>query len=129
MHQIVSRPQDTRLPAALNIITLATFAASLSARALDPVLPHVADEFGVAVNAVSIAHGTATFDAYGQWATQREMEDDGCVLVRPDRFVAYRSTSLAADPLTELRRVLTQILGKPGRTTDSADLGAVGLTA
>ncbi|MBA2402759.1 MAG: MFS transporter [Bradyrhizobium sp.] len=38
-----------RLPPALNIIALATFAASLSARALDPVLPHVAEDFGVSI--------------------------------------------------------------------------------
>ena len=38
-----------RLPPALNIITLATFAASLSARALDPVLPHVAEDFGISI--------------------------------------------------------------------------------
>jgi predicted MFS family arabinose efflux permease len=38
-----------RMPPVLDIIALATFAASLSARALDPVLPHVADEFGVSV--------------------------------------------------------------------------------
>jgi len=44
-----SRPHDQRLPPALNIIALATFAASLSARALDPVLPHVADDFGVSI--------------------------------------------------------------------------------
>src|SRR5882757_7485406 len=37
------------MPPALNIITLATFAASLSARALDPVLPHVADDFGISI--------------------------------------------------------------------------------
>jgi len=37
------------LPPALNIIALATFSASLSARALDPVLPHIADEFGVSI--------------------------------------------------------------------------------
>jgi predicted MFS family arabinose efflux permease len=36
-----------RMPPVLNVIALATFAASLSTRALDPVLPHVADEFGV----------------------------------------------------------------------------------
>jgi len=39
----------SRLPPALNIITLATFAASLSARALDPVLPHVADDFSISI--------------------------------------------------------------------------------
>src|SRR3984893_14255275 len=43
------RAQDQRLPPALNIIALATFAASLSVRALDPVLPHLADEFGVSI--------------------------------------------------------------------------------
>jgi predicted MFS family arabinose efflux permease len=39
----------SRLPPALNIIALATFAASLSARALDPVLPQIADDFGVTI--------------------------------------------------------------------------------
>jgi predicted MFS family arabinose efflux permease len=39
----------TPLPPALNIIAATTFAASLSGRALDPVLPHVADEFAVSI--------------------------------------------------------------------------------
>jgi len=43
------RSHEQRLPSALNIIELATFAASLSARALDPVLPHVADDFAVSI--------------------------------------------------------------------------------
>jgi predicted MFS family arabinose efflux permease len=38
-----------RMPPAINIISIATFAASLSARALDPVLPHIADEFSVSI--------------------------------------------------------------------------------
>lgn len=37
------------LPPVLNIIALTTFAASLSARALDPVLPHIAEDFGVSI--------------------------------------------------------------------------------
>jgi predicted MFS family arabinose efflux permease len=43
------QPRDQRMPPAINIIALATFAASLSTRALDPVLPHVADDFGVSI--------------------------------------------------------------------------------
>lgn len=39
----------TRMPPALNIIALATFSAALSARALDPVLPHVAEDFSVSI--------------------------------------------------------------------------------
>jgi predicted MFS family arabinose efflux permease len=37
------------MPPILNIIALATFAASLSTRALDPVLPHIADDFAISI--------------------------------------------------------------------------------
>jgi predicted MFS family arabinose efflux permease len=46
-HAALRSPE--RMPRAINIIAIATFAASLSARALDPVLPHVAGEFGVTI--------------------------------------------------------------------------------
>ena len=49
MPQAGRQPDDQRMPPAINIIALATFAASLSARALDPVLPHVAEDFGVSI--------------------------------------------------------------------------------
>ena len=49
MPQTGLRPPDQRMPPLLNIIALSTFAASLSARALDPVLPHIADEFTVGI--------------------------------------------------------------------------------
>jgi predicted MFS family arabinose efflux permease len=43
------RQRDQRLPPAINIIALTSFAASLSTRALDPVLPHVAADFGISI--------------------------------------------------------------------------------
>jgi predicted MFS family arabinose efflux permease len=49
MPQTGVRPHEPRMPPAINIIALANFAASLSARALDPVLPHIADEFGISI--------------------------------------------------------------------------------
>jgi predicted MFS family arabinose efflux permease len=52
MPESASRPHD-RMPPAINIIAIATFAASLSARALDPVLPHVADEFSISITAAA----------------------------------------------------------------------------
>jgi predicted MFS family arabinose efflux permease len=45
----------------LNIIALATFAASLSARALDPVLPHVADDFGVSIATAAVFSAVFAF--------------------------------------------------------------------
>jgi predicted MFS family arabinose efflux permease len=41
------------MPPIVNIIALASFAASLSSRALDPVLPHVAEDFGVSIAAAA----------------------------------------------------------------------------
>src|ERR1700675_4504981 len=41
------------MPPVLNIIALSTFAASLSGRALDPVLPHVASDFNVSIAAAA----------------------------------------------------------------------------
>jgi 2,4-dichlorophenol 6-monooxygenase len=89
----------------------------------------VGAEFGVTVNAVQIAHGTSTFDAYGDWARQREIEDNGCVLVRPDRFVAWRAVGELADPVAELRRVLAQILGRAPGERAAAGVRAAAATA
>ncbi|MFZ2156256.1 MAG: MFS transporter [Bradyrhizobium sp.] len=47
--QAGSPPHDSRIPPAINVIALASFSASLSARALDPVLPHIAEDFGVTI--------------------------------------------------------------------------------
>ncbi|MGY4289321.1 MFS family permease [Bradyrhizobium sp. LM2.7] len=49
MQQGEARPHEHSLPAALYVISGASFAAALSARALDPVLPHVAEDFGVSI--------------------------------------------------------------------------------
>ena len=48
------------MPPIVNIIALASFAASLSARALDPVLPHIAEDFSVSIaTAAGFASGFA----------------------------------------------------------------------
>jgi predicted MFS family arabinose efflux permease len=49
MPQSGLRPHQQRMPPVLNIIALVTFAANLSVRALDPLLPHVAEDFGVSI--------------------------------------------------------------------------------
>ncbi len=51
-------------------------------------------------------------DHTGDWARAREIGDAGCLLVRPDQHVAWRSVGLTPDPTADLRRVLTTILGK-----------------
>ncbi len=51
-------------------------------------------------------------DHSGDWARASEIADSGCLLVRPDHHVAWRSPRLTADPAADLARVLTLILGK-----------------
>lgn len=49
-------------------------------------------------------------DHTGDWARIREIPDTGCLLVRPDHHVAWRSTALVDNPANELTRVMTTIL-------------------
>jgi 2,4-dichlorophenol 6-monooxygenase len=51
-------------------------------------------------------------DHTGDWARAREIRDAGCLIVRPDQHVAWRSVDMAGDPLADLTRVFTAILGK-----------------
>jgi 2,4-dichlorophenol 6-monooxygenase len=56
------------------------------------------------------------------WAQARDVDADGAVLVRPDRKVAWRTTSMPDDPAAELGRVVELVLsgGVPG-TSDPAE--------
>jgi 2,4-dichlorophenol 6-monooxygenase len=51
-------------------------------------------------------------DFTGDWASIRQIRDNGVLLVRPDQHVAWRSAAIVDDPVAELRRVLTAVLGK-----------------
>jgi 2,4-dichlorophenol 6-monooxygenase len=44
------------------------------------------------------------------WLKQRGIGPDGAVLVRPDRYVGWRSLGASADPVSELRAALEGIL-------------------
>jgi 2,4-dichlorophenol 6-monooxygenase len=52
------------------------------------------------------------FDPRLAWQQYRGIERDGAVLVRPDRFIGWRSLRAAADPAHELANALQSILGR-----------------
>ena len=52
------------------------------------------------------------FDPRLAWEQCRGIGREGAVLVRPDRFVGWRSLGAAADPATELAAGLRRILGR-----------------
>jgi 2,4-dichlorophenol 6-monooxygenase len=75
----------------------------------------VAERLGVSIVPVVIGAGEAVQDLYFDWMKLREVEEDGCVLVRPDTHVAWRSATLQEDPGAELEQVMRQVLH---RTSD-----------
>ncbi|SFR29561.1 2,4-dichlorophenol 6-monooxygenase [Lentzea waywayandensis] len=71
-----------------------------------------ADRLGVPLRTVVIGPGRAVTDLYFDWSRLSGVDEDGAVLVRPDKHVAWRGTSLPADPEAELMSVLTTILSR-----------------
>jgi 2,4-dichlorophenol 6-monooxygenase len=69
----------------------------------------VAGELGVAIAALSVGMRQPNDDER-RWASKAKIDDRGCILVRPDRFIAWRSHDVPADPVQALRNVLTEIL-------------------
>jgi 2,4-dichlorophenol 6-monooxygenase len=50
-------------------------------------------------------------DHVGDWHRLRDIRDAGCILVRPDHHVAWRSQGPTSDPQADLTRALRAILG------------------
>ena len=63
------------------------------------------------IRIVKIGPRCAVEDHGGDWARASEIRDAGCLLVRPDQHVAWRSATLTANPQADLSRVLNAILG------------------
>lgn len=80
----------------------------------------VADEFGIQLAAVRIGPGGDVNDLYGDFARRSGIDEGGCLLVRPDQHIAWRSVSAAADPAAELRRVLGQVLDRSAAEREAA---------
>ncbi len=51
-------------------------------------------------------------DHSGDWARAKEVRDSGCLLVRPDHHVCWRSATLSSGPKANLLRVLRHILAR-----------------
>jgi 2,4-dichlorophenol 6-monooxygenase len=68
-------------------------------------------QFGVPIQAVSIGpSGCDAQDIYEEWRRASEVDEDGCVLVRPDMMVTWRSRSLSENPGADLTAVFERIL-------------------
>jgi 2,4-dichlorophenol 6-monooxygenase len=72
----------------------------------------VGEELGVEIDVRVIGPRQAYADHAGEWASVKEISDFGCLLIRPDHHVAWRSFQLVADPAAALRRAMQTVLAK-----------------
>jgi 2,4-dichlorophenol 6-monooxygenase len=71
----------------------------------------VTQRTGVPVAAFVIGPARDAHDIYDDWARAREVQESGCVLVRPDAHVAWRADAAVEDATAELSRAMERLLG------------------
>ena len=71
----------------------------------------VSHDLQVPLGTVIIGPGLEVTDIYYDWARGREVDEDA-LLVRPDKFIGWRSATLPDDPEQALRTALSSLLGR-----------------
>jgi 2,4-dichlorophenol 6-monooxygenase len=89
-----------------------TLITGVAGEAWERAAEKAAAELGVPVGTVVVGPGREVTDLYYDWAKLREVEEDGALLVRPDKHVAWRSMTMVDDPEGELRAALAKLLGR-----------------
>jgi 2,4-dichlorophenol 6-monooxygenase len=81
----------------------------------------VTSKLGVPVDVVTIGPaGSDAQDVYADWYRASEVEEDGCVLVRPDMYIGWRAKEAMAQASDVLVEVFGKLLGRAeGSTTAS----------
>lgn len=70
----------------------------------------VSKALNLEIRAYSIGWCEDFEDVYFDWARLREIDEDGCVLIRPDRFVAWRCEGCRGDCSPKLEEVMRRVL-------------------
>jgi len=90
----------------------------------------LAAETGVPLDAVRIGHLDGDYrDPRCAWLRHRQIASDGAVLVRPDRFIAWRSLAAASEPRAALAAAFSQILARPAGTPAQQETAGPEMTA
>jgi hypothetical protein len=70
----------------------------------------VKSDLGIPIKVVGVGPGLEWEDVYVKWEELRGVEEDGCLLVRPDRVVAWRAQE-RGNEVERLVKVMRSVLG------------------
>lgn len=70
----------------------------------------VAQDLRIDIGVFGVGYGLEYEAVYNDWYRLREVEEDGCLVVRPDNFIAWRSNAVVDDCRTALQTVFRSIL-------------------
>ena len=70
----------------------------------------VSDQTQIPVRAHKVGLGLDITDPYGRWAALKGVRDEGCLLVRPDMFVCWRSDAASRQATEVLLRAIQAVL-------------------
>jgi 2,4-dichlorophenol 6-monooxygenase len=71
----------------------------------------VSGELSISIRACQIGPRLPYDDVLGDWHRVNEITDQGCLLIRPDRHIAWRSSGRTSDPAADLAHVMRTVLG------------------
>ena len=89
-----------------------TLLTGIAGEAWEAAAVKVAADLDVPLRSVIIGPGREVTDLYYDWARIREVEEDGALLVRPDKFIGWRSLTMPDDPERALREALSALLSR-----------------
>jgi len=72
----------------------------------------ISESMKVPIKTYGIGWGLDYHDKERTWIKRREVEEDGCILVRPDNFVAWRSIQMIPNCAEKLQLVLESVLSR-----------------
>jgi 2,4-dichlorophenol 6-monooxygenase len=93
-------------------LTRFTLLTGIAGEAWVAAAEKVREEFDIPLETVVIGPGRVVTDLYYDWARARGIEEEGALLVRPDKHIGWRSERLPADPYRALREAMAAILGR-----------------
>lgn len=97
-----------------------TVLTGLTGRAWEQAAQQVSAQLGLEIGVVVIGPGAEVTDLYFDWERLRGVEEDGAVLVRPDKHIGWRAQSLPEDPADALCSALGAILDATSRVEATA---------